>query len=107
MQRHYYVDYNYVCIVFHVGIADVPTNVTAVQTGLMKVTVSWNASSTPNMVRMMYQISSGTESTITTGTTENLTLTTGVHIVQVVAFSAQHFPNDEVKTVQVTVRGEC
>ena len=46
-------------------------------------------------------------SAITTGTTENLTLTTGVHIVQVVAFSAQHFPNDEVKTVQVTVRGEC
>ena len=80
------------------------TNLTAVQTGLTTVRVTWTAP--PGPPAGGYQITVAeanlnvTGSPYTFGTSE-----LGVHTVQVL-YTSQHFPNEQAMPVMVTVEGE-
>ena len=82
------------------------TDLTAVQTGLTTVRVTWTA--TPGPPAGGYQITVAEASIDVTGQESPYTFATselGVHTVQVM-YTSQHFPNEEAVTVDVTVDGE-
>ena len=82
------------------------TDLTAVQTGLTTVQVTWTAP--PGPPAGGYQITVAEASIDITSQESPYTFTTselGVHTVQVM-YTSQHFPNEEAVTVDVTVDGE-
>ena len=82
------------------------TDLTAEQTGLTTVQVTWTAP--PGPPTGGYQITVAEASINVTGQEFPYTFTTselGVHTVQVM-YTSQHFPNEEAVTVDVTVDGE-
>ena len=94
----------HVCVIFNAGGAI--TDLTAEQTGLTTVQVTWTAP--PGPPAGGYQITVAEESIDVTGQESPYTFTTselGVHTVQVM-YTSQHFPNEEAVTVDVTVDGE-
>ena len=82
------------------------TSLTAVQTGLTKVRVTWTAPPSPPAGG--YQITVAEASIDVTGRESPYTFTTselGVHTVQVM-YTSQHFPNEQAMAMMVTVEGE-
>ena len=82
------------------------TDLTAVQTGLTTVQVTWTAP--PGPPTGGYQITVAEASIDVTGQESPYIFTTselGVHTVQVM-YTSLHFPNEEAVTVDVTVVGE-
>ena len=88
-------------------IGGVITDLTAVQTGLTTVRVTWTAP--PGPPAGGYQITVAEASIYVTGCSGSpYTFTTselGVHTVQVL-YTSQHFPNEQAMPVMVTVEGE-
>ena len=84
------------------------TNLTAEQTGLTTVQVTWTAP--PDPPTGGYQITVAEAGIDVTGQESPYTFNTselGVHTVQVMhMYTSQHFPNEEAVTVDVTVDGE-
>ena len=83
------------------------TDVTAEQTGLTTVQVTWTAPAGPPA---MYQIMvDATDVNIDVSATESpYSLTTselGVHSIQVL-YTSQNFPNEQAMPVEVTLEGE-
>ena len=91
----------------YICVGGVITDLTAVQTTLNTVRVTWTAPpGPPKMYQIMVDASdvdfdtTATESPYSLNTSE-----LGVHTVQVM-YTSQHFPNEEAVTVDVTVDGE-
>ena len=81
------------------------TDLTAEQTGLSTVRVSWTAP--PGPPAGGYQITVAEASIDVTGQESPYTFTTselGVHTVQVM-YTSQHFPSNQAMPVMVTVEG--
>ena len=87
-------------------IGGVLTNLTALQTGLTTVRVTWTAP--PGPPTGGYQITVAEANIDVTGRESPYTFATselGVHTVQVL-YTSQHFPNEQAMPINVIVEGE-
>ena len=101
----WYQSLNYYCCYYNIGGSI--TDLTAVQTGLTTVRVTWTAP--PGPPAGGYQITVDEASIDVTGRNGSpytfITSELGVHTVQVL-YTSQHFPNERAMPMNVTVEGE-
>ena len=84
-----------------------PTDVTAEQTGVSTVLVTWTAPSPPPTDGYQVQITRGSTTTTVnvTGISYTKTLQCGVYSIQMKSLS-RHFPSEATEPVQITVRSK-